>query len=109
MMKKASYWPHEVAPFAGVIIPVQYDKSEVKKMSHDIYEMLQTQNIDILLDDRALSPGAKFRDADLLGIPFKLIVSERGLASGTVEYERRDGTKERLPIDNLKETMGQLL
>jgi prolyl-tRNA synthetase len=107
--EKGIIWPHEVAPFAGVIIPIQYDKPEVKKMSHDIYEISQTQSIDILLDDRDLSPGAKFKDADLLGIPFKLIVSERGIASGTVEYERRDGAKERLSADNLKEIMSKLL
>jgi len=107
--EKGIIWPHEVAPFAGVIIPIQYDKYEVKKISHDIYEMSQIQGIDILLDDRDLSPGVKFKDADLLGMPFKLIVSERGLASGTVEYERRDGIKEKLPVDNLKEIMSQLL
>lgn len=101
---KGIIWPAEIAPFDAVVIPIRYDKQTVREPTDKVYSELLTQGFDVLLDDRDLSPGAKFNDQDLLGIPYKLIIGERGLKNSTVELERRsDGKKEIIDVGNIVE------
>ena len=83
-------WPHAIAPFKLVITPIGYSKSEVvKSLSDDLYQQLTEAGIEVLLDDRKERPGIMFADADLIGIPHRLVIGEKSLDKGVVEYKNR--------------------
>ena len=83
-------WPIAVAPFHVIICAVKYTLDEdVRSISDDLYEKLQAQGVEVLLDDRDERPGVKFKDADVIGIPIRITVGKRA-AEGIVEYKRRD-------------------
>jgi prolyl-tRNA synthetase len=85
-------WPAAIAPFTVVIAPLNMQKSpEVAAKAEELYAQLQATGIDALLDDRVLRPGAMFADHELLGIPHRVIISERGLQAGELEYKARSG------------------
>lgn len=85
-------WPAAIAPFTVVIAPLNMQKSaEVAAQAEALYAQLQAAGIDVLFDDRALRPGAMFADHELLGIPHRVIISERGLQAGEIEYKARSG------------------
>jgi prolyl-tRNA synthetase len=96
-------WPEPVAPFAVHLVPLNYHKSEaVRAAADDLYQRLKDLTVDVLLDDRDERPGVKFADADLIGIPHRVTIGERGLAAGEFEYlHRPSGSKETLPLDAL--------
>jgi prolyl-tRNA synthetase len=94
-------WPRSVAPFETTIITIHGDNPEVQRTAEEIYQKLGPSNI--LYDDRNENPGVKFADADLIGIPDRLIVGPKGLEKGVVEYERRGGAKTALPLSNVLE------
>ena len=85
-------WPASIAPFQVVICPIGYDRSaEVKAEADQLYGELQALGIDVLLDDRGERPGAMFADWELIGVPHRVVLSDRGLKEGQVEYQgRRD-------------------
>ncbi|MDI2130899.1 proline--tRNA ligase [Yinghuangia seranimata] len=89
-------WPTAVAPFAVTVIPVGKTADDTDRTARELYGMLREAGVDVLLDDRDERPGVKFRDSELIGIPVRLTIGPRGLASGTVELvvratgERRD-------------------
>lgn len=95
-------WPKEVAPFLAHIIQIGEDK-KVKTTANKIYQELQKNNIEVLYDDRQdKSAGEKFADADLIGIPFRIVVSEKTLAKGSVEIkERAKGSAKLVKIKQL--------
>jgi len=85
-------WPENIAPYSLVIVQVDAHKSElVRTVSEEIYQLAQGLGIEVLLDDRdkKTSPGVKFADSELIGIPHRLVISPRSLADGVVEYKRR--------------------
>jgi len=84
-------WPNAIAPFTVVLIPVNAHKSElVREVSESLYQSLQATGVEVLLDDRdSVRPGAKFNDAELIGIPHRIVIGERALAEGQVEYTSR--------------------
>lgn len=83
-------WPEAIAPFQVALVPIQYHKSaQVKKITDKLYQQLLEHDIEVLLDDREDRPGVLFADMDLIGIPHRLVVSERGLKQQTVEYKAR--------------------
>ena len=84
---KGVIWPAEVAPFKYHIIEIVSEKKEVKEMAEKIYKKLGEENV--LYDDRDLRAGEKFADADLLGMPYQIIVSEKNIASGKLEIKNR--------------------
>ena len=85
-------WPVAIAPFSVVIAPLNMQKSpEVAAKAEELYAQLQAAGVDVLLDDRALRPGAMFADHELLGIPHRIVISERGLQAGELEYKARSG------------------
>ncbi len=83
-------WPASLAPFDVVLIPIKLSKSpRVQTAVEDLHNALTQQGIAVLLDDRDQRPGAMFADADLLGIPHRVVISQRGLDAGTLEYKGR--------------------
>ncbi|MFA6040040.1 MAG: proline--tRNA ligase [Methylophilus sp.] len=87
---KGIIFPLSMAPFAVVICPIGWDKSElVKTTALQLYADLKNAGIDVLLDDRAERPGVMFAESDLMGIPHRFVIGERGLAEGQVEYKSR--------------------
>ncbi|SBS34648.1 Proline--tRNA ligase [Marinomonas spartinae] len=87
---KGILWPESIAPFSVAIVAMNYDKSEaVRAECERLYTELSAKGIDVLLDDRKERPGVKFADCELLGIPHRLVVGDKGLANGTLEYKHR--------------------
>lgn len=83
-------WPEPIAPFSVCIVPINFQQSEsVARVALDIHDSLEQSGIEVLLDDRDDRPGVKFADMDLLGIPHRLVVADRGIANGTIEYKHR--------------------
>jgi len=105
-------WPTIIAPFQVIIIPINGHKSEqVATVSEDIYTALLELGIEVLIDDRdGHRPGAKFADAELIGIPHRLVIGERGLKAGVVEYVKRRGNEASdLPLENIAEQIAELV
>ncbi len=92
-------WPDPIAPFHVVLVPLNLQKSpQVRAVADALYQELQAAGIEVLYDDRDERPGVKFADAELLGVGHRLVVSERGLAAGALEYRhRRAGASEQFP------------
>jgi prolyl-tRNA synthetase family II len=91
-------WPASVAPFAVAIAQLG-DRPEVCQAAEEIYETLRSARVDVILDDRQERPGVKFSDLELVGIPWRVTVSARGVAQNTAELTKRvDGTTEQVPI-----------
>ncbi len=103
-------WPDAIAPFEVVIVPIGIKKSEkVAKTAETLYNLLSGAGLDILLDDRDERPGVMFAEADLIGIPHRLVVGERGLQTGIVEYKpRRAGEHQELPIGDVVEALAAI-
>jgi len=97
---KGIIWPDTIAPFQVAIITLNAHKSPtVAEAGEKLYEQLRQAGYDVLLDDRNERPGVKFADMELIGIPHRFVVSERGLAAGTLEYKgRRDEEKQDIPV-----------
>ncbi len=93
-------WPEPIAPFDVVVVPINYQKSQrVRDAAEKLYAELQAAGLDVLLDDRDARPGVKFADAELYGIPHRIVVGERGLDAGTLEYRHRRATEsEDMPL-----------
>ncbi|BAN50170.1 proline--tRNA ligase [Metapseudomonas resinovorans] len=87
-------WPEALAPFQVALVPLKYETPAVKEATDKLYTELRAAGIDVLLDDRdkKTSPGVKFADMELIGIPHRIVVSERGLAEGNLEYKSRRET-----------------
>ncbi|MBP4044717.1 proline--tRNA ligase [Chromobacterium violaceum] len=87
---KGMIWPDSIAPFAVVVCPVGYDRSEaVKEAADKLYADLQARGVDVMLDDRGERPGAMFADWELIGAPHRVTIGDRGLKEGKVEYQHR--------------------
>jgi prolyl-tRNA synthetase len=94
-------WPEPIAPFQVALVPMNMHKSEaVRAAVEPLYAELQAAGVEVLLDDRDVRPGVKFADLELLGIPHRVVVGERGLADDMLEYRQRSATRdEPLPRD----------
>jgi prolyl-tRNA synthetase len=104
-------WPLAIAPFQVALLPLNAHKSyRVREAADALYQQLREAGLEVLLDDRNARPGVKFADMDLIGIPWRVVLSERGLDAGTLEVKRRDDdeaqhlTTEQL-IHRLRETV----
>jgi prolyl-tRNA synthetase len=87
-------WPEAIAPFQVVLVPVNYQKStRVQETADSLYQQFVAAGIDVLLDDRDARPGVKFADSELMGIPHRIVIGERGLATGNLEYRHRRETE----------------
>jgi prolyl-tRNA synthetase len=110
---KGIIFPRNMAPFDVVICPIGMDKSEaVKQAAFDLYQQLQQAGVDVLLDDRGERPGVMFAESDLMGIPHRIVIGDRGLAEGKVEYKgRTDSEAQNLQVADsvtfLRDKLGQ--
>jgi prolyl-tRNA synthetase len=97
-------WPQSLAPFTVALCPINAQKSQrLREAADTLYERLLACGIDVLYDDRGLRPGAMFADMELIGIPHRLVLGERGLDAGEIEYKgRRDAEPTMLPMDRLE-------
>jgi len=87
-------WPDALAPFHVVLVPINYQKSaRVMEAADKLYEQFNAAGIDVLLDDRDARPGVKFADSELIGIPHRIVIGERGLNAGNLEYRHRRETE----------------
>jgi len=103
-------WPAAISPFEVILIPIGSKKSpQVAKTADTIYNNLLEAGFEVLLDDRDERPGVMFAEADLIGITHRLVIGERGLKRGIVEYKgRSDASPQDLPLDGLIETLSVL-
>lgn len=103
-------WPLQVAPFAVVIVPIGREGDEATTKAEELYEQLTAERIETLIDDRDERPGVKFRDAELVGIPFQVTVGGRGLANGVLEVAVREGRrKTEVPVDKVADHLRELV
>ncbi len=87
---KGIIWPDAIAPFELVLCPMGYDRSDLVKTETDrLYAELQAAGVDVIVDDRGLRPGAMFADWELVGVPHRVVIGERGLKEGNLEYQGR--------------------
>jgi len=90
---KGIIWPATLAPFEVVLCPMGYDRSEAVKAEIDkLYDALVAAGVDVILDDRGERPGAMFADWELIGVPHRIVIGDRGLKDGQVEYQGRRET-----------------
>ncbi len=96
-------WTEAMAPFTVVIVPMNYRKSDtVKAAADDLYAQLQQAGVDVLLDDRDERSGVLLHDSELIGIPHRVVIGDRGLKAGKVEYQaRRDAEPTELDMNNV--------
>ena len=101
-------WPDAIAPWRVAICVINpKNAANVTAAADALYDELRAKGIDVALDDRGLRPGAMFADIELIGIPHRIVVSERGLAAGTFEYRgRRDAEAQQLGLDQLLAKLG---
>jgi prolyl-tRNA synthetase len=98
---KGIIWPEPIAPFTVSLIPINLQKSaRVREVAERLYVELQAAGIEVLFDDRDARPGVKFADDELLGIPHRLVVGDKGLDRGAIEYKcRADGSGTDVPVE----------
>lgn len=104
-------WPRAMAPFEVVICPIAYGKSsDVRARADRLFDELKAAGADVLLDDRDERPGVMFADAELIGIPHRIVVGDRGLKEGVVEHQgRRDPSATRIPLTEIIDKLRQEL
>jgi prolyl-tRNA synthetase len=107
---KGIIWPLPIAPYQVHICGLFMDKPGVSEAAEKLYSDLQSQGIEVLFDDRPESPGVKFNDADLIGIPYRITISARTLKSGSVEFKERSAEKaEIIPVEDIVDYIKKLL
>lgn len=104
-------WPNAIAPFEVVLVPMNAHKSQrVRETAERLYGELKAQGIDVLLDDRDTRPGVKFADQELIGIPHRVVIGDRGLDNGELEYKgRRDNDNTMIAADSLVDFLRERL
>jgi prolyl-tRNA synthetase len=105
--ERGMIWPASIAPFAAVICPIGYDRSpEVQAAADKLHDELQAAGIDVVLDDRGERPGAMFADWELIGVPLRVVISDRALKAGTLEVQgRRDAAAMPVALADVVSTM----
>ena len=100
---KGIVWPDALAPFQIVLCPMGLDRSEmVKEQTEKLYTELLDAGVDVIVDDRGLRPGAMFADWELIGVPHRVVIGERGLKEGKLEYQgRRDTEATAVSVDEM--------
>jgi prolyl-tRNA synthetase len=102
-------WPAAMAPFAVAIAPIGYDRSDaVRALADRLHDALATAGVEVLLDDRGERPGVMFADLELIGIPHRITIGERGLKTGSVEYQaRRDTQATPVGVDRIESFLAE--
>jgi prolyl-tRNA synthetase len=102
---KGIIWPASIAPFELALIPLNMNKSAiVAEKTEELYTTLKNLGIDVFMDDRNERPGSKFADIELIGLPHRIVISDRGIKNGTLEYKGRSDTENQdIPLDSVIE------
>ena len=105
--KQGICWPEPIAPFQVALLPMNAKKSyRVREAAEKLYAEMVEAGIEVLYDDRDVRPGVMFNDMELIGIPHRIVIGERGLDQGLLEYRRRTETEnEDLPLETAVEAM----
>ena len=103
--KDGIVWPASVAPFQVCICLLDPDNADVAKVAYDLEQQLEAAGVDVIVDDRAERPGVKFKDADLIGFPVRVVVGAKGLANGGVEVKRRSDDKSKMKVVPVAEAL----
>ena len=100
-------WPEPIAPFQVALLPMNAKKSHrVREAAESLYADLQAAGVEVLLDDRNIRPGVMFNDMELIGIPHRVVIGERGLDEGVLEYRKRtDSENSTIPLDGALEAI----
>ena len=109
--KDGIIWPLSVAPYKVLVMPLNSNDQKVKEISDSIYNTLKDNNVEVLMDDRNESPGIKFKDADLIGIPVRVIIGKKNLEKGLIEIKLRKDKSNQLVeqkelLSKIKELIG---
>lgn len=102
-------WPASVAPYQVVVENLDPDKAEVTQVADELEAALEAKGVDVIVDDRAERPGVKFKDADLIGFPVRVVVGAKGLANGGVEVKRRSEDKSQTKVVPVAEAAAAVL
>ena len=102
-------WPVPLAAFKVMIIPVDFNNEQIKETALKIYEELKKLKIDVLLDDRDERAGIKFKDADLIGIPFRITIGEKNLKNGNVEFKNRKDDKSQAQVIKVEDAVSKIV
>ena len=102
-------WPVEIAPFKISIVPVDFKDDKTKEVAETIYKQLRDLKIEVLLDDRDERAGIKFKDADLIGIPFRITISKKTLADGAVEFKNRKDDKSGVKLIKIEDVVATVV
>ncbi|QEH32802.1 Proline--tRNA ligase [Aquisphaera giovannonii] len=99
-------WPLAIAPYTVVIAPLQVTSAPVMEATSALEKALEAAGVDVLVDDRDLRPGVKFKDVDLIGIPLRVVIGDRGVKEGTIEVKWRcEGESKNIPLANAAEAV----
>ena len=99
--KDGIIWPVEIAPFHVIVVPINIKDEAVKEKAFAIYYELKKAGIEVILDDRDERPGVKFKDADLIGYPVRVVIGKKTLDNGQIEVKaRKTGNVQMLPADD---------
>ncbi len=82
-------WPMPIAPFQVIVVPVNNKNEPLMEAAVELYDLLSDNGVEVLLDDRDSTPGVKFKDADLIGIPLRVTLGEKNMEKGLLEIRRR--------------------
>jgi prolyl-tRNA synthetase len=103
-------WPPAIAPYQLLIIPVNVNDAISMDVAEEMYAALEKKGFEVLMDDRDERAGVKFKDADLIGIPYRIIIGEKNLKGGVVELkERKTGKVEKVKVEEAVETVAKRL
>jgi prolyl-tRNA synthetase len=103
-------WPMALAPYEVEIVPLNVTDEETVRLAEKLHEGLTAAGVDVLLDDRDARAGVKFKDADLIGIPLRVVIGPRGLKEGKLEIKWRwDGKPEMIALDGAVEAIAELV
>lgn len=103
-------WPVPLAPYEVLLVPMKVTDTATMEVTNRLHDELTAAGVDVLVDDRDSRPGFKFKDADLIGIPLRVVIGERGLKQGQIELKWRwDAEPEMLPVEGAVEKLAQLI
>lgn len=101
-------WPTVVAPYQVAIVIISMKDEQQVKAAEDLYNALEEKGVEVILDDRDERPGVKFKDMELIGIPYRITVG-KGIKDGQVEFKKRIGDKEDVPVDQIVDKVVNIL
>ncbi|WP_003541209.1 proline--tRNA ligase [Desulfotomaculum nigrificans] len=103
-------WPASIAPYHAIVIPVSAKDEKQMQLAESLYNKLNQIGVETVLDDRAERPGVKFKDADLIGYPLRIVVGNKAMTDGLVEVrQRKSGQTDLIPLDQIPEKVKEIL